>query len=190
MDECTIGLYPSEVGNPRLRDRILSCLPVWEGYTYGHKVDYPPDIPGVPSTLIRSGTREIDCSSFTYGLLAQVYPKADWSFARYKQWQMWSREDLWGPLTTAADMGLTTKGTGNGWYLYQKWDERWKRGHSFLALKRGQNLLVLEATLLRDMDGVVWRNIEPATSTMPSKWSGTEADILGDSEYFSVRLRG
>jgi hypothetical protein len=87
-------------------------------------------------------------------------------------------------------MGLTTKGTGNGWHLYQKWDERWKRGHSFLALKRGQNLLVLEATLLRDMDGVVWRNIEPATSTMPSKWSGTEADILGDSEYFSVRLRG
>tara|TARA_R100000654_G_scaffold27339_2_gene51370 strand:+ start:7922 stop:8494 length:573 start_codon:yes stop_codon:yes gene_type:complete len=190
MDECTIGLYPSEVGNPRLRNRILSYLPVWEGYTYGHKVDYPPDIPGVPSTLIRSGTREIDCSSFTYGLLAQVYPKAGWSFTRYKQWQMWSREDLWGPLTTATDMGITTKGTGNGWYLYQKWDERWKRGHSFLALKRGQNLLVLEANLRRNEDGVVWRDIGPAVNILPSIWSGTEAYILGDSEYFSVRLRG
>lgn len=190
MDQCLVGLYPSEVGNPRLRNRILACLPVWEDYSYGHKVDYPFGTPGAPSTLVSTGTREIDCSSFTYALLAQVYPKLDWNFTRYKQWQMWAREDLWGPLTTAADMGITTKGTGNGWYLYQRWDEPWKRGHSFIALKRGQNLLVLEATLRLNEDGVVWRNIEPATSTLPSKWSGTETDILGDSEYFSVRLRG
>lgn len=190
MDQCLVGLYPSEVGNPRLRNRILACLPVWNGYAYGHKVDYPPGIPGVPSTLVGTGTREVDCSSFTYGLLAQVYPKADWTFARYKQWQMWSRENLYGPLQAAQEMGLTTKGTGNGWYLYQKWDLPWEKGHSFLALKRGDNLLVLEATLRRGVDGVVWRDVGPIDGDLPSTWSGTESDILGGAEFDCIRLRG
>ena len=97
MKVCPVGLHPVEVGSTRLRARILQALPVWWGYKYGHKVDYPPHIPGIPHTLIRTGTREIDCSTFTYGLLSAVYPKADWGFERYKKWQMWGRDDLYGP---------------------------------------------------------------------------------------------
>ncbi len=195
MKVCPVGLHPAEVGSTRLRARILQALPVWWGYKYGHKVDYPPHIPGIPSTLIRTGTREIDCSTFTYGLLATVYPKADWGFERYKKWQMWGRDDLYGPLTTADELGITTQGRGNGWYLYQKWEKPWEGGHSFLALKRGDLLLVLEATTLSSMSGVIWRNIckvgeVDSFDILPSEWSGTEEQILDGAEFRCVRLRG
>ena len=68
-----------------LTDKICLHLDEWGGYSYGHAVEFPPDVRGVPSSLLRSGTKKIDCSTFTWALLAQVFPDAKWSLDYYKQ---------------------------------------------------------------------------------------------------------
>ncbi len=174
-----------------LTERILHALPSWKGYSYGHTVDFPSCVRGIPTKLIDTGTKQIDCSTFTWGILCQLYPDADWTFDRYKKWQMWDREDLWGPITQAKAMGLTADDDGDGWYLYQVWKGDWKGGHSFLACKAGDRLLVLEATnASRPRPGVVWRNIGYAESYLPPWPEYGERDATRGRAYSKVKLRG
>jgi len=173
-----------------LTQRILHALPSWQGYSYGHKVDFPSCVRGAPTSLVETGTKQIDCSTFTWGLLCQVYPDADWSFDRYKKWQMWDRDDKWGPISQALSMEITSKDDGDGWYLYQVWKGDWQGGHSFLASKAGDQLLVLEATnASRPVPGVVWRYVgEASTNALPPWPVYTEADATKGYAYSKVKL--
>ena len=154
-----------------LTSKILTALSVWEPYRYGGRVDFPPDVRGVPSSLLRTGTRCIDCSSFTWALLSQVFPDRKWQTKYYKRYQMWDRTDMWAPIRVAEELGIGKDEHGDGWYLYQVWKGEWEGGHSFLGLSRGGRLLVLEATKSCrngcNHDGVVWRGIGPAGPELP-----------------------
>ena len=188
------GKYPPSLeGAEILTDAILEHLVEWTRYKYGSDVDYPPSALGVPSSLLRSGTREIDCSSFTWAILSSVYPDAGWNLERYKKWQMWARQDLWGPLTMAEEMGIGTNDSGDGWHLFQIWRTPWESGHSFLALCLGDNMLILEASNASHTparhSGVVWKNIGPATSPLPTVWSGVKSEILNGTTFASLKLR-
>jgi len=172
-----------------LTQRILHALPSWKGYSYGHTVDFPSCVRGVPSKLVDSGSKQIDCSTFTWGLLCQVYPDADWSFDRYKKWQMWDRDDLWGPITQAREMGLATDDSGDGWYLYQVWKGQWSGGHSFLGCVADGRLLVLEATnASRPKPGVVWRNVGYAEAYLPPWPEYSEEDATRSRVYAKIKL--
>ena len=188
------GKYPPSLeGVEILTDAILGHLVEWTHYKYGSDVDYPPSALGVPPSLLRSGTREIDCSSFTWAILSSVYPDTGWNLETYKKWQMWARHDLWGPLTMAEEMGIGTNDSSDGWHLFQIWRKPWESGHSFLALCLGDNMLVLEASnASREParhSGVVWKNIGPATAPLPSMWSGLKAELLHQTTFASLRLR-
>ena len=188
-----LGYPPSLRGSEPLTDAILDKFPQWERYRYGSKVDFPPSALGVPPSLLRTGSRAIDCSTFTYALLSAVYPKAGWSVPTYKKWQMWDKQDLWGPLTMAEELGIGKPSTDDGWHLFQIWREPWESGHSFLALCLGGNMLVLEASNASRTgarhDGVVWRDIGPATAPLPALWSGTRNSLLKGVKFGSVKLR-
>ena len=189
------GEYPPSLrGVEPLTEALLDCLPEWGSYRYGSQVDFPPSALGVPSSLLRTGTRQIDCSSFTWAILSVVYPDAGWNLERYKKWQMWEKEDLWGALTMAEnELHIGTTGSDDGWHLFQIWREPWESGHAFLALCLGGNMLVLEASNASHTparhSGVVWRNIGPACAPLPSMWSGTKAELLDRTMFASVKLR-
>ena len=154
-----------------LTDRICRALDGWSDYTYGSKVDFPPDTKGVPGKLLRTGSRCIDCSSFTWALLTRVFPDAAWSFNYYKRYQMWERKDMWAPVKVVEELGLGKNEHGDGWYLYQVWKGQWEGGHSFLGFSSGGRLLVLEATNSTrngiKNNGVVWRGIGPVGVQLP-----------------------
>ena len=176
----------------RLTEKLCSNLEGWMNYTYGSQVDFPPDVPGVPSSLIRSGTKQIDCSTFTWSILAQVFPDAPWSLDYYKKWQMWERNDMWGPLRAAEELGITNEEHGDGWYLYQVWKGEWEGGHSFLGFSHKGRLLVLEATRSRrngiDHSGVVWRGIGPASPRLPEMPEYCEHEATRGLTFGKVKL--
>ena len=189
-----LGYPPSLRGSEPLTSAILEKLPQWGRYRYGSKVDFPPSAVGVPSSLLRTGSRAIDCSTFTYALLSAVYPQAGWNIERYKKWQMWEKDDLWGPLTMAEnELHIGTTSTDDGWHLFQIWRTPWESGHSFVAFCLGGNMLVLEASNASRTgarhDGVVWRDIGPATAPLPALWSGTRSSLLQGVTFGSVKLR-
>ena len=175
-----------------LTGKLCLALEGWREYTYGGRVDFPPDARGVPSKLIRSGTRKIDCSSFTWALLSQVFPDVPWSIDYYKRWQMWDRNDMWGPLQVAEELGITNEEHGDGWYLYQVWKGEWEGGHSFLGFSSGGRLLVLEATRSRrngiDHDGVVWRGIGHASPRLPDMPEYCEHEATRGLTFGKVKL--
>ena len=179
-------------GNTTVTERVLHALPSWKGYSYGHKADMPSCVRGIPTKMIDTGTKQIDCPTFTWGILCQLYPDADWTFDRYKKWQMWDRKDLWGPITEAKQLGITTEGDGDGWYLYQVWKGQWEGGHSFLACEAGGRLLVLEATRSKrngiDHNGVVWRGVGPGEPYMPPLPEYSERDATRGYVYAKVKL--
>lgn len=176
----------------RLTDKLCSQLEGWMGHTYGSQVDFPPDVPGVPASLIGSGTKEIDCSTFTWSILAQVFPDAPWSLDYYKRWQMWERNDMWGPLKAAEELGITNEEHSDGWYLYQVWKGKWDGGHSFLGFSSGGRLLVLEATRSRrngiEHDGVVWRGIGPVSPRLPEMPEYCEHEATRGLTFGKVKL--
>mgnify|MGYP003132096864 CR=1 FL=1 len=175
-----------------LTGKLLVALEVWREYVYGGTVDFPPDVKGVPSKLIRTGTRQIDCSTFTWGLLTEVFPDAPWSFDYYKRWQMWDRKDMWGPTRVAEELGIAKDEHGDGWYLYQVWKGQWEGGHSFLGLARDGRLLVLEATRSRrngvEHNGVVWRGVGPAGSQLPELPEYCEHEATRGLVFSKIKL--
>ena len=175
-----------------LTDKICLRLDEWGGYAYGHSVEFPPDALGVPSSLLRSGTKQIDCSTFTWALLSQVFPAARWSLDYYKRYQMWDREDMWAPIRVVEELGIGSDKHGDGWYLYQVWKGEWEGGHSFLGLSVGGRLLVLEATRSRRNgvlhDGVVWRGIGPAGPRLPEMPEYCEHEATRGLVFSKVKL--
>ena len=176
----------------QLTDKLCSKLDGWMGYAYGHQVDFPPDVPGVPNSLTESGTKQIDCSTFTWSILSQVFPDAPWSLDYYQKWQMWERNDMWGPLKAADALGISKEGEGDGWYLYQVWKGEWEGGHSFLGFSGGSRLLVLEATKSQrngiDHSGVVWRGLGPASPRLPEMPEYSEHEATRGLTFGKVKL--
>ena len=175
-----------------LTSRILTTLSVWEPYHYGGRVDFPPDVRGAPPSLLGTGTRCIDCSSFTWSILSQVFPALKWSTNYYKRYQMWDRTDMWAPIRVVEELGLGKDKHGDGWYLYQVWKGEWEGGHSFLGFSSGGRLLVLEATKSSrngcDHDGVVWRGIGPAGPSMPDMPEYCEHEATRGLVFSKVKL--
>ena len=175
-----------------LTDRFCRALDGWSEYTYGRRVDFPPDIKGVPGKLIRTGSKGIDCSSFTWAMLTRVFPDAPWSLDYYKKYQMWDRKDMWAPVRVVEELGIGKDKHGDGWYLYQVWKGQWEGGHSFFGLSLGGRLLVLEATNSTrngvQNNGVVWRGIGPVGPQLPDMPEYCEHEATRGLVFSKVKL--
>ena len=60
------------LGNNIARSRLLARLPSLRGWTYGRAVDLPQSV-WAPDKVSQSGTKQIDCSSFTWACLDWMY---------------------------------------------------------------------------------------------------------------------
>jgi len=175
-----------------LTERLCAALEAWTEHHYGGKADLPSDVKGAPSSLMGTGTHQVDCSTFTWSVLTQVFPDAPWSVDYYKRWQMWNRKDMWGPIKVAEELGIGKDEHGSGWYLYQVWKGQWQGGHSFLGFSCGGRLLVLEATSSRrdgvTHDGVVWRGIGPASPRLPEMPEYSEHEATRGLVFSKIKL--
>lgn len=162
---------------------IIESLQVWAGYTYAQtdaQIDYPEGLVYAPSSYVDTGTKGINCSTFTWATCNFLYPDAAWDKAVYLDWQVINKTP-WGAIEQARKLGIAEPGDYvthkspraakvDGWYLGQKWTdpENCQGGHSFFVWATPEGLYQLEATRFRTHDGVVFRNIGPALGD-PSK---------------------
>jgi hypothetical protein len=171
-------------------DRVLQTLPIWAGYSYGDSVDIP-EVPWyTPPSRTATGTRQINCVTLTWPILALLYPGADPSPAQYLTHVIGKHDDgravdPWGGPSVARALGIVDEDYRphlDGWWLVQRWRSPFTfyRGHSYMVEVRGELCRVLEATDaagghvgLRD-----WRE-HPARVLEPS-----------GHESRAVRLRG
>jgi hypothetical protein len=145
----------------RLSTALERELERWAGYRYGRAPDLPSGRWYTPWAATDTGSLQIDCSTWTWSVLASLYPDVAGTRADYQTYQMFARKDPWGPVTVAQHLGLAAPVAGpageGGWCLVQSWtDPRdlTRGGHSYFARTVGDRAQVLEAAPAR---GVGWR---------------------------------
>jgi len=149
--------------------RVLARLPSLRGYSYGRSVDFPTSANG-PERCTNTGTKEMDCSSFTWCFLAWAY-RVD-GIGSYKRHQLIDTPDPWAAITNAKLMNVA-KDTGDGVpykdgiYLCQTWlrPDEWRGGHQFILIVNGpKSYTTLQASSHPDNSHAapVWRDGTPA----------------------------
>lgn len=148
-------------------------LPRWEGYTYSlsDNPDFPYGTPGVPTSMVDTGTKTVQCTAFTWATLTSIYPKDLFDFEWYKVHNLWAPHSRFDNLAYAYQKGIVeipTEGVGtqNGWYLVQEWNATFTSGHSYFVWVYQGKYRILEASGKKpDWGAVVWRSMGPAQST-------------------------
>ena len=162
------------------RNRLMARLPRLRGYSYGRSVDFPKSV-NAPSKMTNTGTKQIDCSSFTWCVLAWVYGVS--SVAAYKRHQIIDTPDPWSAIKNAYDLGVASKvGEGPpppspGIYLVQSWlsPDAFSHGHQFLVFVHGvkdHNVLQASSHPQRADKAPVWLDGTPAWSVYLGREDG------------------
>ena len=134
--------------------RLRARLPRLRGYTYGRSVAFPESVIA-PAKLKNTGTRQLDCSSFTWCALSWIYnagSEASW----YKAHQLIDTPNPWAAIE-AAGRYLCAKKIGqgipkrDGVFFVQTWNGdpySMRSGHQFIAVgsSNGQNWQILQAS--------------------------------------------
>ena len=177
---------------------ILQTLPRWSGYRYSlfDAPDFPDPTPGAPKSLVGTGTRHINCVTFTYATLAEVYQGVVFDFEWYKRHMLWAGFGPWAGLEEAVVRGIATglsDGPGgrgaDGWYLCQGWDQEFKSGHSFFIWRENGSIRLLESSSRPAEWGAVhWRDEGPAVGGESDVLAGFEVIGLPYDHLKSVRL--
>ena len=166
-----LRLNDEKVGPDSLTFLMLDSLWRWELYKYNlyDAPDFPEGTRGAPSSLCGTGTKHINCVTFTYATLERVYQGVDFDFQWYKRHMLWAGFGPWAGLEEAVVRGIAQNlndgvGKANGWYLCQGWSRDYKSGHSFFVWRTDDGLRLLESSSQPGAWGAVhWRDAGPAT---------------------------
>ena len=151
------------------RNRLMARMPRLRGYRYGRSVDFPASV-NAPSKMTNTGTKQIDCSSFTWCALSWMYDVG--GIASYKRHQIIDTPDPWSAIRNAEIMNVASKTgegapSGIGIYLVQTWHSpyEFKHGHQLLVFIHGRtdhNTLQASSHPQRADQAPVWLDGSPA----------------------------
>jgi hypothetical protein len=175
--------YPGKVAT---LTRLLARLPRLRGYKYGRDADFPSSLFAAPPRHIDTGTKELDCSSFTWCVLNWIYDCGGLHW--YMKHQIIGTPDPWSALKYAKRYLVVTEiGEGvphhTGLYLCQAWrqPDAMRGGHQFiLQIDRsleGVRHRVIQASSHPQAEGVpTWNYYELAANPY--------APAFVDRDYF------
>lgn len=120
--------------------RLLSKLPLLNGYRYSRNVCFPPGTNVHPSLIDTSGGLGMDCSSFTWLCLDWLYNRGHIKW--YKRHQLIMDPDPFAAIAAAEANGVASEiggdmPSGHGIFLMQSWHDSaaWKGGHQWLQVQ-------------------------------------------------------
>ena len=147
--------------------RILDVQEIaaeWLGWSYpenGERQEAPRAVAGWPDSLVGTGTRAIDCSSFAAWMIFALYP-GSYTRTDYEALQIYDAERPWSNIAWLLDqrIGVERAALVDEWSYVQTWEGEpgRSRGHARLALTRPHGeVLTLESTVTTIANGPQWR---------------------------------
>lgn len=138
----------------------------WLGWRYpraGEPQEAPRSVTGWPDSLVGTGTRAIDCSSFGAWMLFALYPD-DYTRGDYEALQIYDAAKPWSNIDwlIAQRLGVEREARVDEWAYVQTWEgvPGQSRGHARLALTRPRGeVLTLESTVTELVSGPQWRRM-------------------------------
>lgn len=138
----------------------------WLGWRYpeaGERQEAPRLVSGWPSSLVGTGTRAIDCSSFAAWLLFALYP-GNYTREDYEALQIYDAAKPWSNVdwVVAQRIGVERAPLVDEWAYVQTWEgvPGQSRGHARLVLTRPHGeILTLESTTTAMASGPQWRTM-------------------------------
>ena len=162
--------FPGKIAT---RARLLCRLPVLRGYSYGRSADFPESVIAPPK-YTASGSKQIDCSSFTWCAINWIYEAGGLHW--YTRHQIIGTPDPWSALKAAQQYLCANEigddvPTRDGLYLCQTWHDpaALKRGHQFILDVKNEggttHHRILQASSHPDAQSVpTWNYYKPATT--------------------------
>jgi len=178
------GSEQNEFGPNSIAFFLAGWLPRWAGYKYSlsGKPDFFEGAPGVPQSLVQTGTKQINCSTFTFAALGCLYPRNVFDLDWYKVHNLWAPFSQFDNVEYCFERGILGPisneiGDECGWYLVQAWNESFTSGHSFFVWKAQSGYRLLEASGRNpEWGAIIWRNMGSATSGEPlDRWASLES---------------
>ena len=136
----------------------------WLGWRYpraGEPQEAPRSVAGWPDSLVGTGTRAIDCSSFAAWMLFALYPD-DYTRGDYEALQIYDAAKPWSNIDwiMTQRIGVERPALVDEWAYVQTWEgvPGQSRGHARFVLTRPHGeVLTLESTVTGISSGPQWR---------------------------------
>ena len=177
------GLTPTEYRALPTQTRIILAASDFHGYRHPWNYNTSPRFPAnpgsIPSSLVDPDRKYIDCSSLSLYCIMTAFPEAKWDAPSYAMLQTF--KEYLPAQPECSQTALITMGIGTAiespavlrtpaWYVdriawpiivIQGWRAKgpeaayWK-GHNMLAVVYPEELLILESTTKKAIDGLGW----------------------------------